>query len=207
MVEIIPAILAVTPEDFKSMTWKVEPYTQRVHIDIADGIFVPNKTVSGYEELKSFESAVKLDIHLMVVKPQDQIKEWLYSNADRFIIHAESEDPGTVLKIIRDNGRKAGLAVNPDTGPEKIEPFFKNIDFVQFMTVHPGFQGSPFVKDVVDKIASFHAKYPDILIMCDGGVTPETAPHLVKAGVSSLVSGSYILKSDDVAKAILDLKV
>src|SRR3989344_301906 len=206
MIEIIPAILTDSSLKFKELVLRIEPYARRIHLDIADGDFVPNKTIVGYEELKSIESAAKFDVHLMVKKPQDVMKEWFYTHADRFIIHAESDvDLGGVIKNIKDHKRKVGLALNPETSIDKIEPYLSSrslasgaesrskasgIDFVQFMTVHPGFQGGEFVNEVVDKIAKFHGQYPDIMVMCDGGITPEVASKLIKVGASELVSGS-----------------
>ncbi len=205
--EIIPAILTDSPIKFKEFVRKLEPYTARIHVDIADGVFVNSKTVMGYEEVKDIEATVKFDVHLMVQKPQDHLKEWFYTHADRFIVHAESQvDLGDIIKTIKEHKRKVGLALNPETNFDKIEGYLNKVDFVQFMTVHPGFQGAEFVNEVVDKIASFHSKYPDIIIMCDGGITPETVPGLVKAGVSVLVSGSYIIKSPNTEKAINDLR-
>lgn len=207
MAEIIPAILTDSPAKFKEMIRKIEPYTSRVHIDIADGVFVPNKTVKGYEELKDVEAALKFDVHLMVVKPQEHLKEWFYSHAERFIIHAESEvDLDKIIATLHEHKRKVGLALNPETSFNSIENYISKIDFVQFMTVHPGFQGGIFVNEVVDKIAAFHKENPDIIIMSDGGVTPETISSLVKAGVSILISGSYIFKSQDVKTAMEELK-
>lgn len=207
MIEVIPAILTDSSSKFKELIRKLESHTQRVHIDIADGIFVPNKTVIGCEELKEADSVLKFDIHLMVQKPHDYLKEWFRVHVDRFIIHAESDaDFSDLVKVVRNYGGEIGLALNPETEVEKVENFIKDINFVQFMTVYPGFQGSTFVSEVVDKISAFHKKYPDIIIMCDGGITPETAPGLVKAGASILVSGSYIVKSGDVGMAIWQLK-
>ena len=131
----------------------------------------------------------------------------LYTHADRFSIHLESEGNLSILiDELHKNKRKVGLVLNPETSPDKLEPFLDKIDLVQFMTVHPGFQGGKFVKEVVDKIASFHKENPDIMIMADGGITPETAPDLIKAGASALVSGSYVIKSHDFQKAIEELK-
>ena len=205
--EIIPAILTDSSDKFKELVKKLEPYTDRIHIDVADGDLVPNKTISGYEELKDLELSVKFDIHLMVTRPQDIIDEWLNIQADRFIIHAES-DVGldSIVKKIKNQKKEVGIALNPETGVEEIEEYFGDISFVQFMTIHPGFQGQPFLDTVVDKIASFHNKYPDIIIMCDGGIIPERISKLVKAGASVLVSGSYIIKSSDFEKAINELK-
>ncbi len=207
MVDIVPAILTDSSLKFKELVRKLEPYTDRIHLDIADGIFVPNKTVAGYEELKEIKLTIKFDVHLMVAKPQDYLEKWFNAQVDRFIVNAESEgDLGKIIKNIKEHDRKVGIALNPETGFEKIESYLHDIDLVQFMTVHPGFQGGEFVSEVVDKIVSFHRKYPDIMIMCDGGITPETAPRLVKAGASVLVSGSYIVNSEDAGEVIEQLK-
>ena len=186
---------------------RIEPYARRVHLDIADGDLVPNKTITGYEEIKGIESALKFDVHLMVRQPKEHLKEWLHTQADRFIVHAESKsDLSAVISELHKNRRKAGLAFNPETDISKFKELISQVDFVQFMTIHPGFQGQQFLDEVVDKIAEFHKENPDILIMSDGSTTPETAPRLVKAGVSALVSGSYIVKSQNVEEAIGELK-
>lgn len=205
MIEIIPAILTDSSVKFKDLVLRLEPYAKRIHLDIADGVFVPNKTITGYDEIKVIESASKFDVHLMVKNPGEHLKEWFYTHADRFIIHAESEtNIDEVIQKIKEHKRKIGLALNPETHvPEA--GLLEKVDFVQFMTVHPGFQGGEFVSEVVDKIAAFHVKYPDIMIMCDGGITPETAPDLIKAGASQLVSGSYIIKSQNIENAIKEL--
>ena len=157
--------------------------------------------------MRETESIAKFDVHLMVQKPQDVIREWFKTKAERFIIHVESDvNLAEIIKEIKENNKKVGLTLNPETNIDKIEQHLNNIDFVQFMTVHPGFQGGQFVNEVVDKIETFHKKYPDIIIMCDGGVIPETGSKLVKAGASILVSGSYIVKSPDFGKAIKELK-
>ena len=207
MIDIIPAILTDSSIKFKELVRKLEPYTTRIHVDIADGVFVPNKTIVGYEELKEVESAVKFDVHLMVQKPQDIIKEWFFTHVDRFLIQAESQtDLGAIIEEIHKNDRKVGLVLNPETEIEKIKEFIGKIDYIQFMTIHPGFQGSEFLDEVVGKIASFHKEYPEVSILVDGGVTPGTAPKLVMAGVSTLISGSYIVNSSNVKNSIEELK-
>lgn len=207
MPEIIPAILTDSSIKFKELVRKLEPYTSRIHIDIADGGFVPNKTVTGYDELREIEAGVKFDIHLMVEKPEEHLKEWLHTHADRFIIHAESKsDLRSLIDELHKNRRKVGLAFNPETDLGKFTELISKVDFVQFMTVHPGFQGGEFVNEVVDKIRTFHKENPDIIIMSDGSTTPETAPRLVETGVSVLVSGSYVIKSLDFKKAMEELE-
>src|SRR3989344_2369096 len=126
MAEIIPAILTDSSAKFKELVRKLEPYTHRIHIDIADGEFVPNKTISGYEEVKDIEAATKYDVHLMVKEPQKMIKEWFYSHADRFIIHVESEvSLSEIIKTIKEHDRKVGIALNPETSFEKIEEYLQ----------------------------------------------------------------------------------
>lgn len=205
-VQIIPAILTDSPLTFKDLVLRLEPYVGRLHIDIADGEFVPNKTVNGHEDIMQLETALKFDIHLMLKLPELVMKEWMYTHAERFIVHIESAaDFEKMINDLHANGKKIGLAINPETPADNLDPYLGDVDFVQFMTVHPGFQGAKFETSVVDKISAFHKKYPDILIMCDGGITPETAPLLVAAGASELVSGSYVIKSGDMEKAINNL--
>src|SRR3990167_10522280 len=91
MVEIIPAILAKTPEEFREAVHKLEPYAERVHLDIIDGVFAQNTTVQGFRELGGLETPLAFDVHLMVSRPADILQEWLKTKADRFMVHVESE--------------------------------------------------------------------------------------------------------------------
>src|SRR3989338_11284338 len=207
MVEIIPAILTDSSLKFKELVRRIEPYAARVHIDVADGVFVPNKTLKGYEELRMIESALKFDVHLMVQRPQDLLKEWYHTHVERFFIHVESEvNLSEVINEIHGHGRRVGIVLNPETAVDKIDDFLDKIDYIQFMAVHPGFQGQGFLNEVVKKVSDFHDLYPNIPIGVDGGITPETAPKLVEAGASILISGSYIINSDNVEKAIEELR-
>lgn len=203
MVEIIPSILATTEEEFRKLLMMLETHVERVHLDIGDGDFVPTKTISGYEELIKMDTKVKFDVHLMVSRPEDQMYFWYKTKADRFLIHAETDHGhGNLIDQIHLNGRQAGLVLNPETQVDKIAELIESIDFVQFMTVHPGFYGGEFVESVVDKILEFHGQYPNTPIFVDGGVNLETASRLVAVGAATLVVGSYIVESQDVGKAI-----
>ena len=120
--EIIPAILTDSSLKFKELVRKIEPYATRVHVDIADGVFVPNKTIKGYEEIKDIESSLKFDVHLMVDKPEEVLKEWFFTHADSFFIQAESKtDLSAVIDEIHKNDRRVGLVLNPETEIEKIK--------------------------------------------------------------------------------------
>lgn len=206
MHQVIPAILVKSPEEFEQMVRKLEPHTDWVHLDIIDGSFAPNTTIKGYEELVKIATSLKFEVHLMVQKPQDQLAEWYKTSADRLIIHAESEgDHLAMLQEIERNGKQRALAFSPGTDTMRFDSLVPHCHHVQFMTVNPGFYGSPFLSEAVANIADFHARHKGVTISVDGGITPETAPEVRTAGASVFVCGSYIAQSEDVAQALADL--
>ncbi|MBI2068557.1 MAG: hypothetical protein HYT67_00385 [Candidatus Yanofskybacteria bacterium] len=208
MIEIIPAILTNSSEEFEKILRTVEPYVDRVHLDIMDGEFVSNKTITGYEELMSLETKLKFDVHLMVAKPEEQMHLWYKTGADRFLIHAET-DHGHIdlINQIHLNGRKVGLVLNPETQVEKIAELIDDIDFVQFMTVHPGNYGGEFVESVVPKIGDFHGRYPNMPIAVDGSMHPGNIQKVIAMGASIIVLGSHIFAENrDVGEAIEEIR-
>lgn len=207
MFEIIPSILVKNKEELLDKIIKVEPFVNRVHLDIADGIFVPNITIGGVEELESLDTSLTVGVHLMVSKPENHIVRWLETPADKFIFHIEAtQKVQVVIDAVKEADRQVGIALNPQTPLTAIEGFVDLLDFVHFMTVEPGFYGGKFVDSVVGKIADFHYFYPDKPIEVDGAVTPETAVKLVEAGATMLVAGSYIFENNDIEKAIKKLQ-
>ena len=207
MLEIIPSILVKTKEELLQKIMAVEPHVERVHLDIADGIFVPNMTILGFEEIEELDTSLKIGVHLMVSKPENHIVRWLETPADKLVFHVEATSKAQeVIDAIKEAECEVGIALNPQTPVARIESFIDQVDFVHFMTVEPGFYGGKFVESVVEKIKDFHFYYPDKPIEVDGGITPETAPKLVEAGATTLVVGSYIWKSKDIGKAIEKLK-
>jgi len=207
VITVIPSILAKTPEEFTAMVRKLEPHTKRVHLDIIDGEFAPTTTIKGYKELLECKTDLLFDVHLMVKKPAEQLKHWFETRADRIILHAEAEgDMLTMLEELEQNGKRRALALNPETPFQNVGSFLPHLDFMQFMTVNPGFYGSPFVPEVIGKIEQFRGMYPHMAIAVDGGITPETAPQVCTAGASILVVGSYIMNSQDISKTIKNLQ-
>lgn len=185
----------------------VEPYVDRVHLDIADGIFVPNMTIAGPEEVETLETGLNISAHLMVSKPENHIARWLETTVDQIIFHVEATKKAQeIINAIKDGEKSIGIALNPKTPVSAIDPFIDQIDFVHFMTVEPGFYGGKSVESVVDKISDFHYYYPDKPIEVDGAVNLDTAPKLITAGASMLVVGSYIFENNDVQTAIEKLK-
>ena len=209
MADVIPAILAKSYEELERMVRTVEPYVERVHLDIMDGVFVSNTTITGYDELIRLDTNLKFDVHLMVENPADLMYHWyeVRGKADTFLVHAERANGlRELLEQIRLNQCRAGLVLNPETAVEEVQELLELIDMMQFMTVHPGFYGGQFIDDVLGKITDFRESHPDRPILVDGGITPETAIKTLRAGATTLVSGSYIFNSPDPAKAILELK-
>lgn len=206
MIQIIPSILVKTKEELVEKIKAVELFVERIHLDVADGIFVPNTTV-GLAEFEQIETNLETDVHLMVSNPESQAVAWAQSKASAIIFHIEAaENPEAVINKIREAEKSVGIALNPKTSTDEIAEVVDLVDFVHFMTVEPGFYGSPFENSVLDKISDFHYFYPDKPIQVDGGVNPETAPKLTQAGAMILVSGSYIFESGNIEEAINKLK-
>jgi ribulose-phosphate 3-epimerase len=209
MIEIIPALLPLTEEEFLGAVQKLgSAGIKRVHLDICDGEFVPTSTILGYEELARLQTSIEFDIHLMVRQPERYVDHWWQcATVRRFIVHVEATDMfETLAEHTHSHGHEIFAAINPDTHAESLESAARVSDGVQFMTVHPGAQGQSFLDDVVPKISRYHRTHPGIPIMVDGGITPTTAPRCAAAGASILVSGSYILKSDTIEGAIASLR-
>lgn len=206
--KIIPAILPKTYDEFEAMVRKIEPYTDLVHLDIADGGFVPNKTIDGYEELKKIDTKLNFEIHLMVNDPESIITNWLGTKAIRYLVHSEAvSDFDFLINKINLAGREIGFVFNPKTDYSAAESYINRINLVQFMTVDPGFYGSPFLGEALEKIRDFHAKYPGKTIQVDGGIKPDTIKLVESAGASCAAVGSYIFQSDNIDKALKELNI
>jgi ribulose-phosphate 3-epimerase len=210
LVEIIPAIIAKSYEEFEARIKKVEPYTSRVHLDIMDGKFVPNETIGGYEELDTFvkkfpKTKLRFEVHLMVNEPEKIIDAWLETPVDKYLIHWESTDED-LTGLIKSKGHTFGEVINPETTVDEIAGWIQKFDLIQIMTVHPGSYGAKFLPEMAEKIRAIHEKYPNLPIQVDGGVTPQTAPLVVGAGVTLLACGSFIQTSEDAGKAIEQLR-
>lgn len=207
MPEIVPAIIAKSYKDLEEKVRAAEPFTDRIHLDIMDGNFVPEMTIDGVTELEKLKTNLAIEAHLMVNKPENHIPRWLDTKVDKIIVHWEATQKfQECVNLVKESDRLFGVAINPETPHELLKDFVDQIDFIQFMTVHPGAYGGQFVEDVLDKMSDFHFFYPDIPIQVDGGVNPDTAPKIIQAGASTLVSGSYIYQSDNIEEAINILK-
>lgn len=207
MIEFIPSILVKTKEELIEKIMMVEKYCAQTHLDIADGIFVPNMTIGGFQEMAEVETTLKTGVHLMVSKPENHIVRWLEVPVERVIFHIEATKKSQeIIATLKETEKAIGVALNPGTPLEAIRSIVDSVDFIHFLTVEPGFYGGKFIEAVLEKITDCHYFYPDKPIYVDGGVTPETAPQLVKAGATSLIVGSFLWQSKDMEKALQDLQ-
>ena len=211
---IAPSILSADFSELKSDIQMVnESEADWFHVDIMDGVFVPNISF-GMPVLKSINQyATKtLDVHLMIVNPEKYIEKFAELGSDILTIHYEvSKDTlSESLKSIKNNGMKAGVAVNPDTEITLLEKYIKEIDLVCVMGVFPGFSGQAFIETTferckaVKELANKHKS--STLIEVDGGVTLNNAKKLIECGADVLVSGSHVFKADNPKEIISKLK-
>ena len=182
------------------------------HLDVMDGVFVPNITF-GSPVLDIFKNYAKkpLDIHLMIVNPENYIDKFSSYNPDTITFHIEAvKDISAILNKIKNLNIKAGLAINPDTPIKDLEPYLNEIDMVCLMGVFPGFSGQKFINKTNSRLRDLknliESKKSKALIQIDGGVDLSNVKELSRLGADILVSGSCIFKSKNPSKIIDSLK-
>ena len=183
------------------------------HIDVMDGVFVPNISF-GMPVLKSIDEYAKkpLDVHLMIVNPEKYIEKFAELGSDILTVHYEAcmNNMNEVIDGIKKNGMKAGIAINPDTDVNVLEKFIKDIDLVIVMGVFPGFSGQSFIEETYQRcfeVKELVMRYDSsALIEIDGGVTVHNAKKLLDNGADVLVSGSHVFKANKPTEIIQKLK-
>ena len=197
---IIPAIIAETQQQLLERINKVKDYSVIIQLDIMDGVFVPNRSIDF--DFKLPKTNCRFEAHLMINNPMEWInKNW--KKIDMALIHFEScKNHMEIIKTVKKLGRKVGFALNPETPVEEVREYLNDIDQILVMTVNPGFYGSSFLPETLGKIREIRRMKPDLNIEVDGGINPDTIRRVHDAGANMFVSGSYIVKSDDVKKAM-----
>lgn len=191
----------------------VNAHADLFHLDIMDGVFVPNISY-GFPVVEAIASKAEkpLDVHLMIVQPEKYIDRFAKAGASMLSFHLNATDePEQALMRIRETGMKAGLVINPDIPVENLFPYLHLCDYVLLMSVFAGFGGQKFIEDTYDRVRALKAEIDrqglPVQIEVDGGVTPANAGAIVEAGAEILVAGSAVFKADNPAEVIAAMKV
>ncbi|PKL17757.1 MAG: ribulose-phosphate 3-epimerase [Spirochaetae bacterium HGW-Spirochaetae-5] len=184
-----------------------------LHLDVMDGNFVPNLTFGpGFIRDLKKHTDIPLDVHLMIEKPENSLEKYIELKPEYIVIHYESTRfPARSLKLIRENGIKSGLALNPATPIEAVFDLSEYCDMILIMSVDPGFYGQSFMKNAVSRIARLKeylisADCSDVKIQVDGGISEENIREVVFAGADVIVAGSSLFKGGDINQSALKLK-
>ena len=212
MVQIAPSMLAA---DFLHLEKDVELVNQHAdifHLDVMDGIFVPNISY-GFPVIEAIaKKATKtLDAHLMIIKPENYVERFAQVGVDMLSFHLNAtEKPGEVLAKVKSLGMKAGLAINPDIPVESLYPYLGQCDFVLLMSVFAGFGGQKFIEGTYERVAAVKkeilAQGVDCKIQVDGGVSAANSKQLIECGAEILVAGSAVFKAEDPQAVISEMK-
>ena len=212
MVKIAPSMLAA---DFLHLADDVNIVNKNAdlfHLDIMDGVFVPNISY-GFPVVEAIASAAEkpMDVHLMIVQPEKYIERFARIGVSMLSFHLNATDkPAQTLLHIRETGMKAGLVINPDMPVESLYPYLHLCDYIILMSVYAGFGGQKFIEETYERIRTLKAEIDrqglNVKIEIDGGVCPSNSKALIDAGAEILVAGSAVFKSDDPAQVINALK-
>lgn len=212
MALISPSMLSADFLNLGKDVRMVNEHADLFHLDIMDGVMVPNISY-GFPVVEAIAAEAKkpLDVHLMIVNPEKYIGRFAKAGASMISFHAEAaDDPAAILEMTRETGVKAGLAFNPDYPLEKVLPLIEKCDYVLIMSVFAGFGGQKFIEGTWERLETVRKWIDshglDCKVEVDGGVTPDNAAALSAAGADILVAGSAVFKAEDPAAVIEYMK-
>lgn len=200
-VKIVPAILTDNPAVLERMVRQAKSFTDYVQIDIMDGRFVPSRSVIR-EQVAGLSIKLRWEAHLMVTHPEEYLEVFQQAGASKIIFHREATaSPHEVISRIKNLGLEAGLAINPETPVSAIIPCINDVDSILLLTVNPGFYGSQFIPEVMDKVTELRNIQPGIEIGVDGGIKESNIKEIASVGVDYICVGSAIFLQADPAES------
>ena len=210
---VAPSLLSA---DFMNLQSEIEMLNQSeadwLHLDIMDGVFVPNITfgMPVISQIRKLTNKV-LDVHLMIVQPERYISDFKAAGADVLTVHYEAVTHlHRCVQQIKEAGMKAGVSLNPHTPVSSLTSIISDLDLVLIMSVNPGFGGQKFIPESINKIRELKAmaaeKNPNLIIEIDGGVSPDNVKMLAENGVNAVVAGSAVFKAANPTETISILK-
>ena len=212
MIQIAPSMLSADFLHLEKDVEMVNGCADIFHLDIMDGVLVPNISY-GFPVIEAIaKKAVKpMDAHLMIVHPEKYFERFAKTGVKMMSFHLEAadrdgNDPAEMLDMIKSYGIKAGMAINPDIAPERVFPYLDKADYILVMSVFAGFGGQKFIETTYDRIRAIKSEITRIGSSCqievDGGVSPSNASALAAAGAEILVAGSAVFKAEDQASTV-----
>lgn len=190
----------------------VNKYADIFHLDVMDGVFVPNISF-GFPVIEAIAKKAEkpMDVHLMIVEPEKYVERFAKAGASMISFHLNAtSDPSAVLRKIRSFGVKAGLVINPDIPVESLYPYLAEADFILLMSVFAGFGGQKFIEETYERVRTLKAEIErqglSLDLEVDGGVSASNAKALADAGFNILVAGSAVFKAEDPAAVIAAMR-
>jgi len=212
MIQIAPSMLAADFLHLEKDVETVNRYADIFHIDVMDGVFVPNISF-GFPVMEAIARKAEkpMDVHLMIVEPEKYVERFAKAGASMLSFHLNAtSDPSSVLRQIRSYGVKAGLVINPDIPVESLFPYLAEADFILLMSVFAGFGGQKFIEETYERVRTLKAEINrqglDLMLEVDGGVSAANAKALAEAGFDILVAGSAVFKAEDPAEVIAAMR-
>ena len=212
MIQIAPSMLAADFLHLEKDVETVNKYADIFHLDVMDGVFVPNISF-GFPVIEAIAKKAEkpMDVHLMIVEPEKYAERFAKVGASMISFHLNAtKDPEGLLKQIRSWGVKAGLVINHDIPVENLYPYLKDADYVLLMSVFAGFGGQKFIEATYERIRTLKAEIErqglDIKIEVDGGVSAANAAALAEAGAEIFVAGSAVFKAENPAEVIAAMR-
>ena len=212
MIKVAPSMLSADFLHLEKDVRMVNEYADLFHLDVMDGVFVPNISF-GFPIVEAIAkiSAKPLDVHLMIVEPEKYVERFVKAGADMISFHLNAtSDPAAVLEQIRAAGAKAGLVINPDLPVESLYPYLEKCDFVMLMSVFAGFGGQKFIDDTYERVRVLKSEIDrlglTLPIEVDGGISAANSKALAEIGAEILVAGSAVFKAEDPAAVIAQIR-